>query len=303
MRKTTCLLCGADRPQPAYQVEDWQYGLGGPFHIVRCGECRLLYLNPRPDALELSHYYPTDYEAYQRGSVENGPWWRRWARLYGLDKRCRAVTRFVSSGRLLDVGCATGDFLMRMRHHGPWELMGLEPDVQAGTLARQRYGLEIHTQHLDELNLTSGDLDVVTLWDVIEHLPQPRASLKRINEWLRLGGLLILRTPDASSPYARAAGRFWAGLDAPRHMAMFDRASLMRLLTESGFRIERSWTLSGSHALTVLSWRFWLQAQNASLAWSKLLDNTVAQVLTTPMFRLIDRFGGALVTIAARRTA
>lgn len=303
MHKTACPLCGADRPQPAYHItRDCQHGTRGPFHSVRCTECGVLYLNPRPSTTELSRYYPAEYAAYQREPLEGGRWWARWMRLYGLDKRCRAVSRLVSSGHLLDVGCATGDFLARMRRHGLWELTGLEQDERAATLARQQYGLEIYIGHLDEVQLTQRRFDVVTMWDVIEHLPRPVASLQRIGEWLRPGGWLIIRTPDADSPYARAFGRYWAGHDAPRHLVVFDRSSLTRLLTENGFQIERVWTLSGSHALTVLSWRCWLQARGASLTWSKLLDNPIAQVMSIPAFWLIDRFGGASVTIAARQT-
>jgi SAM-dependent methyltransferase len=263
----------------------------------------VLYLNPRPSTAELSRYYPTEYYAYQRGPLESGPWWARWLRLYGLDKRCRAVTRSVASGHLLDVGCATGDFLARMRRHGAWELTGLEQDQHAASMARQEYGLEVYTGPLDEVELAQGGFDVVTMWDVIEHVPRPGASLRRIGEWLRPGGWLIMRTPDADSPYARAFGRYWAGLDAPRHLVVFGRSTLTRLLTENGFQIERVWTLSGSHALTVLSWRCWLQARGASLAWSRLLDHPFAQILSTPVFWLVDRFGGALITVAARRTA
>jgi 2-polyprenyl-3-methyl-5-hydroxy-6-metoxy-1,4-benzoquinol methylase len=302
MEKVACPLCSADRPRPTYQVEEWQHGRGGSFYIVRCEECGLLYLNPRPTMAELSHYYPTGYAAYQRGPLENGPWWTRRARLYGLDKRCRAVTHSISGGRLLDVGCATGDFMARMRRYGPWELTGLERDERAASVARRQYGLEVYTGHLGEVELAQGRFDVVTMWDVIEHLPRPGASLQRIGEWLRPGGRLIIRTPDADSPYARAFGRYWAGLDAPRHLVVFGRSTLMRLLTENGFEIERVWTLSGSHALTVLSWHNWLQARGASLTWTKLLGNPAAQILSTPVFWLIDRLGGALVTIAARRT-
>ena len=94
MHETACPLCGADRPHPAYHItRDCQHGTRGPFHGVRCTECGVLYLNPRPSAAELARYYPTEYAPYQRGPLESGPWWARWMRLYGLDKRCRAVTR------------------------------------------------------------------------------------------------------------------------------------------------------------------------------------------------------------------
>ena len=303
MERVVCPLCGADSPRIAYQVKDWQQGVDGAFTIVRCGECALLYLSPRPTLTELATYYPADYAAYQRGPLGTERWWVRRPRMYGLDKRCRAVTRFASQGRLLDVGCATGDFLARMRRYGRWELVGLERDPRAAASARQQYGLEVYEGPMDQVDLASQSFDVVTLWDVVEHLPQPGASLRRITEWLQPGGRLVMRTPDASSVYARVFGRYWAGLDAPRHLTVLDRASLLRLLSQNGFQVERLWVLSGSYAITALSLRFWLRASGRSPRWSKLVENPAAQLLTAPLFWLIDRFGGAALTVVARRTS
>jgi hypothetical protein len=111
-----------------------------------------------------------------------------------------------------------------------------------------------------------------------------------------------MRTPDASSVYARVFGRYWAGLDAPRHLTVLDRASLVRLLSQNGFEVERLWVLSGSYAITALSLRFWLRASGRSPGWGKLVENPAAQLLTAPLFWLIDRFGGAALTVVARRT-
>jgi len=303
MAYTTCPLCDSDCPQVAYHVEDWLHGLNGSFRIVRCGHCNALYLNPRPEGAELARYYPSDYEAFGRRALGSEPPWRRALRLYGLDKRCRTVTNLMSGGRLLDVGCATGDFLARMRQNGSWQVTGLEMNEAAATQGSHHYGLEIRTGSVDEVEFAPRSFDVVTLWDVIEHLPQPKASLKRIANWLRPGGWVVVRTPDAGSLYARAFGRYWAGLDAPRHLVVFDRSSLNRLAAESGFEVKRVWTLSGSHALTVLSLRYWLRARGHSLGWSRLLGNPLAQVVTSPAFWLIDRLSGALVTMTARRLA
>jgi len=276
-------------------VEDWLHGLNGSFHIVRCGRCNALYLNPRPEGAELARHYPSDYEAFGRRALGSEPLWRRALRLYGLDKRCRTVTNLMSGGKLLDVGCATGDFLARMRQHGPWQVAGLEMNEAAATQGSHHYGLEIRIGSVDEVEFARGSFDVVTLWDVIEHLPQPKASLKRIANWLRPGGWVVVRTPDAGSPYARVFGRYWAGLDAPRHLIVFDRPSLTRLLADTGYEVERISTLCGSHALVVLSWQFWLRARGHSLAWSRLLGNPLSQIVTAPVFWLIDRWGGDLV--------
>lgn len=300
MEQIACPLCGAEHFRPVHALADWQHGLEGEFRLVHCQVCGVRYLNPRPDVVELAHYYPADYEPYRREALSDGPWWRRAARLYGLDKRCRAVTAFVSGGRLLDVGCASGDFLARMHRYGGWEVVGIEPDARAAALARECYGLSIHVGRLDEVEFPSACFDVVTLWDVLEHLPRPGASLERIARWLRPGGWLILRTPDASSPYARAWGRYWAGWDAPRHLVVYDRATLAEQLRQSGFRVWRVWTMSGSYALTALSWRYWLRAKGYPSACRSVLENPLSQAIGAPLCWLVDRLGGALLTVAAQ---
>jgi predicted SAM-dependent methyltransferase len=187
-----------------------------------------------------------------------------------------------------------------MRGRGDWELAGVEPDASAAEQARQQ-GLTVYQAPLAQVILPSESFDVVTLWDVLEHLPSPQDALTRIRGWLRPGGWLVIRTPDADSPYARFFGRTWAGLDAPRHPVVFSRSTLSRLLTECGFHVERMWVLSGSHASTVLSCRFWLQERGWNAEWSRLLDNPLAQVVTAPLFWLIDRWGGAAVTVVSQR--
>ena len=298
-----CPVCGVDQPILAYQVRDWLHGLGELFTLMRCRQCGVLYLDPRPNAAELARFYPVDYAAYTREALQEGPWLQRQLRLYGLTKRCRTVAKLAKGGRLLDVGCATGDFIALMRNYGQWSVVGIELDERAASLARERYGLTVVNGSIDQVDLAPASFDVVTLWDVLEHLPDPRQSLLRIATWLRPGGCLVVRTPDASSLYARAWGSYWAGLDAPRHVVVFDRASLARLLEDTGFRIEHMWSLSGSYATTVLSLRHWLRAKGFSLSWGLLLANPVAQVLTGPLFWLVDRREGAVVTVCARRSA
>jgi len=300
MEDVCCPLCGANRPSLVHQVRDWMYSLGGPFNLVRCGQCRVLYLNPRPTIREVPGFYPTDYAAYAREALQDGPWLRRRLRLYGLAKRCRAVARLAKGGQLLDVGCATGDYLALMRDHGGWHTVGIEMDERAAALARERYGLQVYSGSVDEVNLPPASFDVITLWDVLEHLPDPRSSLARIASWLRPNGWLVIRTPDASSLYARIWGRYWAGLDAPRHVVVFDRASLAHLLAETGLKVEHMWSLSGSHAITALSWQQWLRAKGFPQAWGLLLANPLAQVLSWPLFWILDRWGGAVVTASAR---
>lgn len=303
MESIPCPLCEGNTPRPVHTLADWQQGAEGVYHLVRCTACGLLYLNPRPTREAMGRHYPADYAPFQRADPRALPWWRRPWRGYGLAKRRRAVTRLIPRGRLLDVGCADGTFLAAMQATGAWDVVGLERDPGAASYARERHGIAVHCVDVDEATFDEGALDAITLWDVLEHLHSPRDTLRRIRPWLGDGGWLVIRVPDAGSPWARVFGRFWAGFDAPRHLVTFDRRTLGRLLAECGYGARAQWTLSGSHAMAVLSVYAWLRATGRPRAWGRLLDNPISQALTAPLFWLADRaLGGALVTVAAQVT-
>lgn len=300
---TSCPLCGSDAAHRVYRLADWLYGTEGWYCLVRCAACGLLYLNPRPSRDVMPCHYPSEYAPFQGAGagrcLRRGPW-----RAYGLAKRCRAVTRLVPRGRLLDVGCASGAFLAAMRETGAWEVVGLERDEGAAAWARERHGISVHRADVDEATFVEGAFDAITLWDVLEHLPSPGDTLRRLRPWLSDDGWLVLRVPDGGSPWARLFGRYWAGLDAPRHLVTFDRRTLRRLLSACGYTVRAEWALSGTHAMAVLSVTAWLRATGRRQGWVRLLNNPIAQALTAPLLWLTDRLlGGALVTVAAQPTA
>jgi len=300
---TPCPLCGSNAPQPVHELADWLYYTDGWHRLVRCTDCGLLYLNPRPTRDAMPRYYPVEYAPFERADTDAHPRWRNPWRAYGLAKRCRAVMRLVPRGRLLDVGCASGAFLAAMRDTGAWEVIGLERDESAAAWTREQYGITVRNVDVDEAMFDVGAFDAITLWDVLEHLPSPGDTLRRLHPWLRAGGWLVLRVPDGGSLWARLFGRYWAGLDAPRHLVTFDRSTLRRLLAACGYTVKAEWTLSGTHAMAVLSMNAWLRGTGRRPGWGRLLDNPIAQVLAAPFLWLIDRLlGGALITVAAQPT-
>jgi 2-polyprenyl-3-methyl-5-hydroxy-6-metoxy-1,4-benzoquinol methylase len=303
MEHTPCPLCGANAARPVHELADWLYGTEGRYRLVRCGACGLLYLNPRPARDAMPRHYPSEYAPFQCPGARARPRWQGPWRGYGLAKRCRAVMRLVPRGRLLDVGCASGAFLAAMRGTGAWDVVGLERDEGAATWARERHGITVYNADVDEATFDEGAFDAITLWDVLEHLRSPGDTLRRLRPWLRDGGWLVLRVPDGGSPWARLFGRYWAGLDAPRHLVTFDRRTLRRLLATCGYNVKAEWTLSGTHAMAVLSVNAWLRATGRRRGWVRLLDSPIAQAFTAPPLWLTDRLlGGALVTVAAQPT-
>lgn len=300
-----CLLCGADRPARLYDAPDRLMKVRGEFQIVRCGSCGLVYLSPRPTLAAIGDYYPDAYEPYLRVVPQALPAWKRWPLNYGLRKRTQPIVQRKAPGRALDIGCATGQFLAYLRDSAHWEVLGIEPGESAARYARDTFGLEVHQGDLRSAQLADQSLDVVTMWDVLEHLHDPRVELHEIRRILKPDGLLVFRVPSNDSLDAKLFGPYWAGLDVPRHMVVFDRRTLAQMLAQAGFAPERMGCASGSYFAFMLSWRLLVEDKISAPRFRRLLDrlvnNQVFRALSMPYFWIVDRLGrGASLTVIAR---
>jgi len=305
LESTACLLCNQSDAQLLMPTRDRLCGLPGEFQLVRCDHCGLVYLNPRPTPGTIGVYYPDDYESYISKRSERMSRLARLSLRYGLWKRCRLVCRHKQSGHLLDVGCATGQFLAEMRHYSGWQVSGVEPNGHAAEFARQAFGLKVYQEDLVSAALPSSGFDAITLWDVFEHLHQPRAILAEVRRILKPDGILVLRVPSLDSWDARVFGPYWAGLDSPRHLTVFSKSTLARMLSQAGFRVLERRTGSGSYFALLLSLRLWLDERVTSPAWRKrflrLVSNPIARAALTPPLFASDALGlGAEMVVVAR---
>ena len=147
------------------------------------------------------------------------------------------VRRFSDGSRLLDLGCAYGFFLKEAakRH---FEILGIELAEDAAESCRQA-GLNVLSGIADEANMTRiGEVDVITMFDVIEHLPQPRESLALCVRYLKPGGVIVITTGDFASLAARWAGSKWRLMTPPQHLWFFTKESLRRMATTLGLTME-----------------------------------------------------------------
>lgn len=299
-----CNNCGGDDVVLLLEGRDRLQGKGGTFSLVRCGRCGLIYLNPRPTQEEMSRYYPKEYDRY-RPAIEDEPsGLKRWLLRYGIQKRCRAITARKKGGRLLDVGCATGIFLAEMRRHGQWELHGVETTREAVAYARTRFGLDIFIGELEEAGYPDRYFDVITLWDVLEHLPDPRFTLLEIRRIMKPDGILLLQVPDVNSLEARLFGRFWIGLDIPRHLYLFSKQTLKPLLQQAGFEAREIEYFSGGYHTFILSSRFFLE-EKMKMGWIReavthVLDSFAVRLFLFPYFSLVRRLrkGPVMLVVA-----
>lgn len=139
-------------------------------------------------------------------------------------------------GRLLDVGCGNGDFLLRMREVG-WSVTGVEPDPSAAEFASTQHGIDVRVGQLEDAAFPDGQFDAIVLSHVIEHVYDPVATLRECRRVLAPGGRIVALTPNARSLGHRLLGRNWRGLEPPRHLHVFDPATLATCARLGGLQV------------------------------------------------------------------
>jgi 2-polyprenyl-3-methyl-5-hydroxy-6-metoxy-1,4-benzoquinol methylase len=235
-----CNLCGswdAEELYPAaerrnghgpvddiYACTSNAYGVCGP--IVKCRRCGLVYQSPIPSVGEIIDAYDgvvdRRYEEERSGRIET------------FSRDLAALERHEQEGQLLDVGCHLGMFLEVARAKG-WDVTGVEPSRWSVERARER-GLDVRHGTLGNVKLPAESFDALTMWDVVEHLVDPIAELRRAHRLLRPDGLLALSTMNVDALFPRLAGRRWPWY-MQMHLVYFSRRTLHNMLAKAGFRV------------------------------------------------------------------
>jgi 2-polyprenyl-3-methyl-5-hydroxy-6-metoxy-1,4-benzoquinol methylase len=302
-----CEICGSDERIQVVARPDLFLGGDTLYTMHECQGCGAIYQHPRPTADTIDQFYPSEYVAYTR-SLKVEHWLSRLQRRYGLRKRCGIITRHVARGRLLDVGCATGDFLAEMQHQTGWSVIGVEPSHQAAGYARNEVGLDVVQGVLNEAPFADDSFDAITMWDVLEHVYDPRTVLVCAAQLLRPGGVLVINHPNVESMDRRVFGRYWCGFELPRHIYLFPPQLLQMLLAEHGLvEVERR-CLYGSHAASATSLTFILESYFGKNRYTDLaqrfLFSKICRLMFAPLFWLLDqRRGGSNVTVVFKKTA
>lgn len=253
-----CPGCGEKRFTIAREVGNPEFDSTVRFQVVRCDACGMHYTNPRPMLASLGRYYPKDYSPYQSeknlaageaGSIRN----LVLRDAYGSPDRVpSAVGRLVSravrcvrgaesygfavpwrgKGRLLDFGCGAGKFIRRMHALG-WDVTGIDFSEDAVNAAKAS-GIRAMQGTLPHPELKPGTFDVVTMRQALEHVPDPRETLRLAWELLDRGGLLFIDVPNYRSWEIEKFGEASFGMDVPRHLNHFEPATLEALMKRVG---------------------------------------------------------------------
>lgn len=207
--------------------------------IVKCSSCGLEYTDISPRQEELKSFYGEKYfKSEGKGTsyfdyISEEP-------VIALNsaKRLEKIKRIKGispDGKLLDIGCATGVFLNVAK---PFiNVSGIELSEYASSRARDFYKLPVKTGALKDAAFPDKDFDIVTMWDVIEHLDDPAGDLKEVRRIMKDDGLLVLATGDSGSFIARISGRHWHLYNPDQHLSYFSEDTIRLLLKRAGFKI------------------------------------------------------------------
>jgi len=224
LETVACNLCGSQ------ETEDWDEVEG--FSIVRCRSCGLVYVNPRLNAEGLRIAYGEEYFSMHTDEEALAK------RLLMYDIEIREIERYRKKGKILDVGCGGGYFLNRMGSQ--WEKTGTELNPVAADNARKKFGITVRVGNFPELDFGEEQYDVVHMRGVIEHFPDPFAYLMKAFTLLKVGGYLVINTPNIESLCARLyKGQF--NLVTPKyHIYYFSPQTLSAMVTKAGFTVKRT---------------------------------------------------------------
>ena len=225
-----CGLCGSADMEPILEKKITAAGGDQPFRLWRCAVCNLVRTEPQLTSQALEPFYRDEYWG---GIGSASPEWIR------RDQRHRTgfLHRFRSHGSILDVGCGLG-FFLRALNAQQWDRYGIEPMPVPYREATKALGSDrIFNTELIAAGLPSGKFEVVTFWDSLEHLPNPRAIVQEAGRLLRPGGIVLIGLPNFGGYQARHFGEDWFGLSLPHHFYHYTSETLTKLLESCGFRV------------------------------------------------------------------
>lgn len=230
-----CPICGSEIFDPFISGKDY-FLSGEKFEIVKCRNCGFRFTNPRPQADELGKYYEsTEYISHSDSNIGLFASVYQQVRKYTLGRKFKLISKFHPNGEILDIGCATGQFLNYMSGHG-WKATGIEPDEKTRNHAASEYGLQVFPE--EKLNsFDKSSFDVITMWHVLEHVSDLNGRMEQLKDLLKPQGTIIIAVPNCDAYDAQKYEEFWAGYDLPRHLYHFTKSDMKLLAEKHGFRI------------------------------------------------------------------
>jgi 2-polyprenyl-3-methyl-5-hydroxy-6-metoxy-1,4-benzoquinol methylase len=232
-----CPVCGGERLSGLLACED-RLTHRGTFAICVCEACGFRFTNPYPSQEDIHVFYESDdyvpVSNTTKGLINKG---YHLARRVMLRAKRRMVSRLTgrTSGRLLDIGCGTGEFAGIMKEAG-WQVQGVEPFAAARESAKARFGVPV-ADVPEQAGLFEKSYDLITLWHVLEHAHDVNRSMREIDRLLAPGGTVLIGVPNHTCYDEGVYREYWAAYDTPRHLFHFAPDTMRRLAAKHGFEV------------------------------------------------------------------
>ena len=239
MNLTACPVCGSTKFNEVLEAKDHLVSRE-TFKIVECADCTLRFTNPRPDNQDLGSYYKSDeYISHtnEGNNLVNRVY--KMARYFTLRSKEKLIGKESKLKRLLDVGAGTGHFINHCQKQG-WVTIGIEPDDQAREIALEQTKQSIYATLED---VTDKGFDRITLWHVLEHLPDLNNSLGKIKNLLDEQGKLFIAVPNYLAYEETKFKDNWAAYDVPRHLYHFTPEAMQILASNNGLKIDETYPM------------------------------------------------------------
>lgn len=237
----SCPACGDSAVRVLLRATDRLYRTTDRiFHVVECQKCRLIRLHPWPSVEELHCYYPDEYwfSPAQDAASRLEEKYRRFVLRDHLAFVMGAVRDASEDGIVLDVGCGGGLLLSLVQESG-LRVLGLDNSPAAATAAWTSNRVRVVCGDLGNHPLRPGSCSVVTMFHVVEHLPDAASYLTAARDLLAPNGRLVIQVPNASCWQFLLLGAHWNGIDVPRHLVNYRERDLQNLLERCGFEVVR----------------------------------------------------------------
>lgn len=214
-----CPICNASEFRLFLECKDYTVSQE-TFKIVECTSCGFKFTNPRPEENRLGEYYKSEeyisHSNTKKGFINLA---YQSVRKYTLLKKLQLISKFYKTGKILDIGCGTGEFLKTVKDAN-WDTLGIEPSESARKMAIENYGLDVREEAALK-QLKNESFDLITMWHVLEHVPHLNERIEDLKRLLKPKGLIVIAVPNCNSLDAQKYAQYWAAYDVPRHLYHF----------------------------------------------------------------------------------
>jgi 2-polyprenyl-3-methyl-5-hydroxy-6-metoxy-1,4-benzoquinol methylase len=230
---TKCPLCSSSKFDVYMHTKDFFF-TQEEFTLSKCKNCDFVFTNPIPQ--DLSGYYETtNYLSHNTG--DNGIMGNLYSMLRNINikRKYKLVTNYNPSGKILDIGCGTGELLNYFKNN-KWEVSGVEPNDTARAFANKKFNIDISKEEALEV-LPPNNFDVISMWHVLEHVSDLHNRLSQISKLLKKEGTIFIALPNLNSPDSKKYKEYWSAIDVPRHLYHFTEQSFKNLISKHNMKL------------------------------------------------------------------